>query len=59
MKNDEIALYENERISTVVDLAGVLFDLSLYENERISTVVDLYGQRSDSSFMRMKEFLLL
>ena len=40
MKNDEIALYENERISTVVDWPLCGHCAQLYENERISTVVD-------------------
>ena len=35
-------LYENERISTVVDSVSEFEALSLYENERISTVVDRY-----------------
>lgn len=34
-------------------------ELALYENKRISTVVDSSRSFTASSFMRIKEFLLL
>ena len=52
-------LYENERISTVVDVNQRIEVINLYENERISTVVDIGSDNSINCFMRMKEFLLL